>query len=122
VRADPLGFVPVDGTFRATGLDDVYAIGDLAAGTVKQGGVAAQTAEVAARAIAARAGAPVAVAPYEPVLRGLLLTGGQPRFLRHDTAGRSEVADEPLWWPADKIAARHLGSYLATQPAFAAVA
>ena len=51
-----------------------------------------------------RAGAPVAPRPYRPVLRGLLLTGGEVRYLRHDPGGASEASDELLWWPPAKIA------------------
>ena len=50
------GFVPVDAHGRVTGLDDVYAAGDITTFPVKQGGIAAQQAEVAAEAIAADAG------------------------------------------------------------------
>ncbi|MGH2946469.1 MAG: FAD-dependent oxidoreductase, partial [Solirubrobacteraceae bacterium] len=57
--SDALGFTPVDDLCRVEGLDRVYAIGDMAAREIKQGGLAAQQADVAAAAIAAAAGAPV---------------------------------------------------------------
>ena len=120
VPSDSMGFVPVDDVFRAEWLDNVYAVGDVAAHGIKQGGLAAQQAETAARAIAASAGAAVPPEPYAPVLRGLLLTGGRPLRLRRDETGCSEVADDALWWPANKIAGRHLAPYLASHPAFAA--
>ncbi len=115
VPADAHGFVPVDAYTRVRGLDGVHAVGDLAAAGVKQGGLAAQQADVAAAEIAARAGAPVQPAPYAPVLRGMLLTGAVPRYLRHGPgAGEDETsAGEPLWWPPAKIAGRHLAPYLA---------
>ena len=54
--------------------------------------------------------------PFDPVLRGLVL-GSSPLFLRAELGGgrglRSRAADEALWWPAGKIAARYLSPYLA---------
>ena len=91
VPSDPLGFVPVDEFTRVKGIDDVHAVGDIAAHAVKQGGLAAQQADVAAAVIAAAAGVPVTPRPYRPVLRGMLLTGGDPLQLRHDPAGDSAV-------------------------------
>jgi hypothetical protein len=48
------------------------------------------------------------------VLRGLLLTGDVPLYLRNDGERGPEVAaGEPPWWPPHKIASRYLGPYLA---------
>ncbi|HWT24484.1 MAG TPA: FAD-dependent oxidoreductase, partial [Solirubrobacteraceae bacterium] len=113
VPADALGFVPVDAYTRVREMDGVHAVGDVAAHGVKQGGLAAQQADVAAAVLAARAGAPVTPEPYHPVLRGLLLTGGGATYVRHDPAGASQVSEEMLWWPPGKVAGRHLGPYLA---------
>jgi len=113
VPADRLGFAPVDELTRVIGLDGVHAVGDVAAHGLKQGGLAAQQAGVAATVIAAAAGAPVRPRPYRPLLRGLLLTGGAPLYLRYAGDGRSEASAEPLWWPPAKIAGRHLAPYLA---------
>jgi sulfide:quinone oxidoreductase len=113
------GFVPVDAFGLVRGEDDVYAAGDVCAQALKQGGLAAQQADTVAAHIAWRLGAGTRPAPYAPVLRAVLLTGGSPRFLRACVARGGEehdddqVADEPLWWPPAKIAARHLGPYLA---------
>jgi sulfide:quinone oxidoreductase len=111
------GFVPVDAYCRVTGLDAVFAAGDITAFPVKQGGIAAQQADVAAETIAALAGADVAPQPFQPVLRGLLLTGGKPRYLRHDISDEydpvSAADTEPLWWPPAKIVGRHLAPFLA---------
>ena len=85
--SDPLGFVPVDEYTRVLGVDAVFAVGDIAAHGVKQGGLGAQQADVAASVIAADAGVAITPEPYRPVLRGLMLTGGVQRFLRHDTDG-----------------------------------
>ena len=111
--ADPLGFIPVDEYTRVLDVDCVHAVGDIAAHGIKQGGLAAQQADVAARAIAARAGADVAPLPYRPVLRGMLLTGAGVRYLRHEPGGRSESSTELMWWPPHKVAGGELASYLA---------
>jgi sulfide:quinone oxidoreductase len=116
VPSDPLGFVPVDEYTRVLGLENMHAVGDLAANGIKQGGLAAQQADVAAAVIAAGAGAPVEPQPFRPVLRGMLLTGGVPRYLRHERKGASAASEgEPLWWPPAKIAGRHLAPYLAAR-------
>ncbi len=78
------GYIATDRHGRVLGADDVYAAGDGTAFPVKQGGLAAQQADAAAEAIAAAAGVEIEPTPFVPVLRGLLLTGGEPRFLRHD--------------------------------------
>ncbi len=109
------GFVPVDAHGRVTGLEDVYAAGDITTFAVKQGGIAAQQAEAAAEAIAADAGVALTPRPFSPVLRGLLLTGAEPRFLHSELEGSAEgwVSAEPLWWPPAKIVGRHLSPFLA---------
>jgi sulfide:quinone oxidoreductase len=118
VPADPEGFLPVDRHCRVRGVDHVYAAGDATASTPKQGGLAAQQADAAAEALAAWAGAPIRPRPFEPVLRGMLLTGDEPAYLRADTRGdrrRSLVGAGPMWWPPAKIAGRHLAPYLASR-------
>lgn len=115
------GFVPVDAHARVDGLVDVFAAGDITNYPIKQGGVAAQQADAAAEAIAADAGADVTMHPFHPVLRGVLFTGGVPRYLRRETSDvrdTSTVSTEALWWPPAKIAGRYLAPFLA---AFAGV-
>lgn len=115
--ADAEGFIPVDLHGRVEGEQDVYAAGDATTSPIKQGGVATQQADAAAEAIAARAGAPVEPKPFRPVLRGLLLTGSTPRYMRAElSGGRGEdwaVSEQPLWWPPSKIAGHWLAPYLA---------
>ena len=85
---------------------------------MKQGGLATQQAEAAASAIAVAAGAPVESVPFDPVLRGLLLTGGIPRYFRAepDHPGRAPAADTlSLWWPPSKIAGTYLAPFLAAR-------
>ena len=51
--------------------------------------------------------------PFKPVLRGLLLTGMVPRYLRGEPGtAKSTVDTEALWWPPSKI----VGHYLAPVP------
>jgi sulfide:quinone oxidoreductase len=109
------GFIPVDRHGRVNGLRDVYAAGDATDFPVKQGGLAAQQADAAAQHVAARYGAPVDPEPFAPVLRGMLLTGGTPRYLTAVlTAAHAmgSASSHPLWWPAAKVAGRHLAPYL----------
>jgi sulfide:quinone oxidoreductase len=113
---DTAGFIPVDQHGRVAGLSDVYAAGDGTDFPVKQGGLAAQQADVAAETIAARMGAVLTSSEVRPTLRGVLLTGIAPTYLRATIADGGEQAFEtaatPLWWPPSKIAARHLAPYL----------
>lgn len=110
------GFIPVDSRARVVGLQDVYAAGDITSFPVKQGGIAAQQAEVAATTIASSAGADVEPRTFRPVLRGLLLTGETPRYLRREITGgfgeTSVAGTEPLWWPPAKIVGRYLAPFL----------
>jgi sulfide:quinone oxidoreductase len=113
---DADGFVPVDEHGAVAGLDGVYAAGDVTNFPIKQGGLAAQQAVAAAEAIAARHGADLDPQPYRPMLRGMLLTSGQNRWLRGPagkTPASTQAADHALWWPPTKIAGRYLAPYLA---------
>ena len=110
------GFLPVDAHGQVHGLSDVFAAGDITSFPVKQGGIATQEADAAAELIAANAGADLTPQPFRPVLRGLLLTGRQPRYLRHVITGGagdvSTASPEPLWWPPAKIVGRYLAPFL----------
>ncbi len=131
---DSHGFIDVDAHGRVIGAPGVYAAGDATAFPLKQGGLAAQQADAVAEAIAADAGAPVKPQPFVPVLRGLLLTGGAPVYLRSEpqrlnrpstvaieaasprwTARQASLSgSQALWWPPAKIAGRYLAPYLAS--------
>jgi sulfide:quinone oxidoreductase len=114
IPSDRDGFVGVDVYGGVRDVDDVYAAGDMTNFPLKQGGIAAQMADAAASAIAVRAGVPIAPQPFRPVIRGLLLTGGVPRYLRAEAGGRGSMVDaEPLWWPPAKIVGRYLAPFLA---------
>ena len=112
------GFVPVDHHGRVHGVADVYAAGDITSFTVKQGGIATQQADAAAEAIAAVAGADIEPARFRPVLRGVLLTGTRPRYLRRELAFEPAVDPmaslDPIWWPPAKIVGRYLAPFLAS--------
>ena len=124
------GFIPVDAHCRVPDVANVYAAGDATTFPLKQGGLATQQADAAAEAIAASLGVAIDPAPFRPVMRGLLLTGGAPLYLRSSltSAGEpdehgttrvarqpaSSVSRRPLWWPPGKIAGRYLAPLLAT--------
>jgi sulfide:quinone oxidoreductase len=114
--ADRRGFVPCDLHGRVHGRDGVWAAGDVIAFPIKQGGLAAQQADAAAEMIAALAGADVEPAPFRPVLRGMMLTGRGPQWMRHSIGGGARdgtASRRALWWPPSKIAGRYLSPYLA---------
>jgi sulfide:quinone oxidoreductase len=114
---DDDGFVATDLHGRVRGLDDVYAAGDITQFPIRQGGLATQQADAVAETLAHRAGAVLTPHPFRPVLRGLLLTGGAPRYLRSELRGgrgdTGTVTTETLWWPPGKIVGRYLAPYLA---------
>ncbi len=143
VPCDEHGFIPVDAHGRVAELTDVFAAGDAAAfpsgvtpaAALKQGGLAAQQADAVAQSLAAEAGAAIVPERFLPVLRGLLMTGGPPLYLRAEPgrlrhrsrlpspappAGMpvareaSAAAGQPLWWPPGKIAGRYLAPFLAS--------
>ena len=115
--SEPDGFIGVTEYGEVPGCDGVYAAGDATAHSIKHGGIAAQQADVIAAAIAAQAGVALDVPPLRPVLRGALLTGAGTRFLEAELDGgvatSSTVSKVCPWDPPTKIAARHLGPYLA---------
>jgi sulfide:quinone oxidoreductase len=116
VPRGPGGFILTDGLGRVKGLERVFAAGDATSFPIKQGGLAAQQADTAAATIASIAGAAVEQHPPDLLLRAALLTGSAPRFLRatlSDSEATSTAGRSVLWWPPGKIAARHLGSYIA---------
>ena len=119
VRGIPLGdhgFIRVDPYGRVPHLEAIYAAGDAIDFPVKHGGLAAQQADVAARSIAAQAGAAVTPERFDPVINGMLLTNDKPRYLTaHITGGQgfsSEISDTPSWSPPGKIVARYLAPYI----------
>jgi sulfide:quinone oxidoreductase len=123
---DPQGFLPTDAHGRVDGCEAVYAAGDATTFPLRQGGLAAQQADAAAETIASKLGAIARPQPFRPVLRGVLLTGGAPLYLRAEigtgvepisrplAAERSSAGPRALWWPPAKVAGRYLAPLLAT--------
>jgi sulfide:quinone oxidoreductase len=110
------GFIPVDDHGRVEGVEGVWAAGDCTTYPVRQGGLASQQADVVAASLAALAGARVEAPAFRPVLRGVLLTGRSPAWLRARIEGDriedSALSETALWWPPSKIAGRYLAPAL----------
>jgi sulfide:quinone oxidoreductase len=109
------GFVTTDVRMHVAGLERVWAAGDVTSFPIKQGGLAAQQADVAARSIAAHAGVRAPVQPFQPVLRAALITGGAPEYMRTALfagAGTEAAVGQALWQPAVKLAGNYLAPYL----------
>lgn len=124
VLHDENGFVRVDEHCRVQGRERLYAAGDVTAFPVKQGGIATQQADVAAEAIAADTGAAVEPQAFDPVLRGVLWTGSEPRYLQgwlEGGHGESSGLTEQPPWPLQegKIVGRYLTPFLAGEGAVA---
>ncbi len=115
IRGIPLGehgFIPVDPYGRVRDVEGVYAAGDAIDFPIKHGGIGSQEADVAALSIASLAGASVEPQPFNPVVRGMLLTDDEPIYLTAKITGgqgfSSEVSDAPTWPSGHKIAAKYL--------------
>jgi sulfide:quinone oxidoreductase len=115
VPSDDEGFIRTDAYGAVPGLDGVFAAGDATTFPVKQGGLAAQQADAAAQAIAAWLGTALTPRAFKPVLRGLLFTGDEDRFLRAAIGGGEgdgTTTVNALWWPPTKVAGLYLAPYL----------
>lgn len=117
VPCDWEGFIEVGPDGAVPGCPGVYAVGDGAAHPRKQGGLAAQQADVAARAILRSAGLDVPPPVEETVLRGALATPEGPLFMQsaspYGGPGSGALASfTPLWEPPTKVATRWLGPRL----------
>jgi len=114
---DDDGFVGVDEHGRVIGLERVYAAGDVTSFPVKQGGIATQQADVVAEAIAAEVGVEIEPQAFDPILRGVLWTGREPRYLYgRPTGGHGELSSlgERPQWPSQegKVIGRYLTSFV----------
>ena len=119
VRGVPLGehgFIRVDAFGQLPDAGPIFAAGDATEFPVKHGGIAFQQADTAARAIAALSGAAVTPAQFDPVIDGMLLTGGKPLYLTAQITGghgfSSQISDEPPSSAPAKIAAKYLAPRL----------
>ena len=110
------GFVRVDRFCRVPDAGNVFAVGDAVDFPVKQGGIACQQADVAATSIASLAGAGIEPLPFNPTLKGVLLTDDRPRYLKAEITGghgfASEFSETPIGGATHKIEARYLAPYL----------
>lgn len=117
------GFIPVTPYAEVVGVPRVFAAGDATDFAVKHGGVASQQADVAAKSIAALAGLDVKPEPFRPIIRGILLTGAEPRYMTAQITGgagfSSTMSLECPWSPPSKIMAKYLAPYLAEHDAVA---
>jgi sulfide:quinone oxidoreductase len=115
---DEDGFVPTDDSGRIQGLSHAFAAGDVTTFPVKQGGIAAQQADLIAESIAAEVGCDIQPSSFDPVLRGVLWTGEGRKYLFAEIAGghgeTSTFSDEPPWSEQEgKILSKHLSPFLA---------
>ncbi len=92
VPSDRDGYVAVDDHGRVIGAQHAFAAGDVTNFPIKQGGIATQQAAAAAEAIAAELGH-AAPKPFDPILRGVLWSGGEPLYL---SGHRGDGADETV--------------------------
>lgn len=116
IPADDDGFIPTNRLGAIHGTRNVYAAGDITTYTVKHGSLAAAQADTAAQAIAAQAGAAIHPTPFRPILHAQLTCASTSLYIRRDLENPHDhgtVSTEPLWTPAGKIFARHLGPALA---------
>ena len=115
-KLDSHGFIPVDAHCRVRGLERVFAAGDATDFALKQGGIAAQQADVAAEEIARLAGVSIEPSRFKPEIRGMLLGGAKPLYFSAHLTGAhgsaSVVADHADWPAGAKIAAKYLAPYL----------
>jgi sulfide:quinone oxidoreductase len=125
VPTDAWGFITTDSLGAVTGLPDVYAAGDMTSFPIKQGGLAAQQADLIAQRIASENGATVKELRVQHVLRARLIGGAQPVFLRaeldefgqatsatfqHESFDEGESSTAP-----EKVFGRYLTPYLHTR-------
>jgi len=116
VPHDPEGFIRIDDRCRVIGGERLFAAGDVTSFPVKQGGIATQQADAIAEAIAAEVGVEIDPQPFDPVLRGVLWTGEEPRYLEGWLGGghgeTSSLSAEPPWGSEGKVVGRYLTSFI----------
>jgi sulfide:quinone oxidoreductase len=113
------GFIPTDEAGGVVGTEGIYAAGDGTTFPIKQGGIASQQADQVAATIATELGADVPDQSFEPVLRGMLLTGGASLYMvRHlaDPGDHGIISESCPWWPPEKVAGRYLAAWLRDVP------
>ena len=111
VPTDEAGFIIVDDHCRVGVDGNVFAAGDCTNLPLKQGGIAAQQADVAGAGVAAIVGAAVTPTPLRPQLHALLFTGETPLHLGQ-TSGMDGSEGDGHPKRTEKIEARYLTPYL----------
>jgi sulfide:quinone oxidoreductase len=117
VPCDADGFILVDADGGIAGCRGAFAVGDAAAQDRRQGGLAAQQADRAARCLLRQADIAVAAPDPHSVLRGVLITPDGPLFLRSTGAwglpgAESAASFTPLWDQPTDVVTRWLGPHL----------
>lgn len=125
VPADREGFVTTNSLGGVIGLADVYAAGDMTNFPIKQGGLAAQQADLIAQCIASGHGAVIKEPRVQHVLRARLLGGAHPIFLRtvldefgqatSATLQRESFEEGEYSTAPEKVFGRYLTPYLHTR-------
>jgi sulfide:quinone oxidoreductase len=105
------GFILVGPNGQMRDSDCVWAAGDAIAYPVKFGGLASQQADAVAAEIAARIGVGPPPARVPLRLRGVLMTGAEPRGIGAVSSGAA-ANQRPIWRPVDKVFGTHLTPYL----------
>lgn len=110
------GFLPVDEYGLVHGTSCIYAAGDITDFHIKQGGIASQQADVVVGAITEQFGGRAAVHPFEPELRGLLLSPRGHALMNavvgdHDQSNDS-LSTDTFHSLTEKIYSRHLTARL----------
>ncbi len=117
LRVSENGFIRVNRFCRVPDAGPVFAAGDAVDFAVKQGGVGCQQADVVAESIAKLAGVEIEPQPFNPVIRGVLLTDERPRYIAAKITGghgfASQFSETPIGGITQKVAARYLTPYLA---------
>ncbi len=116
VADDARGYIEVDEHGLTIGSESVWAAGDCTRLPLKHSTLAVAQADAAADSLAAACGAAVEPAPFEPVLRGIIVSGAAERWWSENAAGTAaapEAATHCLWWPPGKVVGARLAHYLA---------
>ena len=118
---DDEGFIPIDDHCRVIRSETVFAVGDVTSFPVKQGGIAAQQADVAAEAIAADLGVGIEAQAFDPILRAILWSGEGQLYLEGWLSGghgESSIVTTTRPWRGDdaKIVGKYLSPFLAGEP------
>jgi sulfide:quinone oxidoreductase len=111
------GFIHVDHYCRVPHAGPTFAAGDAVDFAVKQGGLGSQQADVVAQSIARLAGVAIEPQAFKPMIHGVLLTDGRPRYIAAQITGghgyASHFSDAPIDGITQKVAAKYLAPYLA---------